>query len=114
MPSGQSVEDKGVYIKSQETSNDSYQRVREDFIVSISSWLKGRILQWSVTRQPNGLYLIQSAGEGTLYLACREAHTALGDSVTGLPTTFLWDLRPFGSGITWSSVVALFEALQEC
>ena len=43
MPSGQSVEDTNVYVKSQNAS-DSYQRVRNDFFYGSGVWLKGNIV----------------------------------------------------------------------
>lgn len=62
--------------------------------------------QWLVTRQQNGLYLVQSAGPATpTYLGCNSAESAVGDHLVGIATPFEWDLRQIGQGLAWSSVI---------
>ena len=60
--------------------------------------------QWSVTRQANGLYTIQTSGKTTTYMACAHTTHFIGDNVTGLSAPFEWDLRTFGGGLVWSLV----------
>ncbi|CAL1698575.1 unnamed protein product [Somion occarium] len=84
LPKGVAAEDSSVFVQSQVASNDAYQR-------------------WLVTRQQNGLYLVQSAGPATpTYLGCNSAESAVGDHLVGIATPFEWDLRQIGQGLAWS------------